>query len=376
MQALYGYFTAVESLKEGSRNELVEMHSLDPAKHDFADKGLFEERKKIAVRLFNENLLKGSVETTEKVDEEVLDNVNNVLHEFSVKLNKEARGRKNEMMKESHRIQETFLKLLILPIEIEHREKLEKEKEEKAYLTKEKKAYPFIDNIIVKTLKEDEDFQLIVGRSGVSWGIEQSEIKSWYREQIRNAEPLASFFNVNKDSTSDKLLVTELFKRVIFKNETITSYLESQSLHWVENQPIIKSLIVKTLKDLNETGEVRLAELTKNGEEDFQFLERLFSDVIEKNDFLEEQIQDKAMNWDVDRIALTDRVILKLALVEMMNSPSIPMKVTINEAIEISKVYSTPKSKQFVNGVLDVLANELTSTGKIRKSGRGLIDNK
>lgn len=376
MQALYGYFTAVESLKEGSRNELVEMHSLDPAKHDFADKGLFEERKKIAVRLFNENLLKGSVETTEKVDEEVLDNVNNVLHEFSVKLNKEARGRKNEMMKESHRIQETFLKLLILPIEIEHREKLEKEKEEKAYLTKEKKAYPFIDNIIVKTLKEDEDFQLIVGRSGVSWGIEQSEIKSWYREQIRNAEPLASFFNVNKDSTSDKLLVTELFKRVIFKNETITSYLESQSLHWVENQPIIKSLIVKTLKDLNETGEVRLAELTKNGEEDFQFLERLFSDVIEKNDFLEEQIQDKAMNWDVDRIALTDRVILKLALVEMMNSPSIPMKVTINEAIEISKVYSTPKSKQFVNGVLDVLANELTSKGKIRKSGRGLIDNK
>ena len=97
---------------------------------------------------------------------------------------------------------------------------------------------------------------------------------------------------------------------------------------------------------------------------------------MKHNDFLEEIIQSKTMNWDVDRIALTDRVILKIALVEMMNSPSIPVKVTINEAIEISKMYSTPKSKQFVNGVLDVLSNELTSSGKIRKSGRGLIDNK
>jgi transcription antitermination protein NusB len=376
MQALYGYFTAVESMKEVSRNELLEMHSLDPAKHDFADKGLFEERKKLAVRLFNENLLKGSVETADKVDAEVLENVNNALLEFSVKLNKEARVRKNEMMKESHRIQETYLKLLILPIEIEHREKLDKEKEEKAYVAKEKRTYPFINNIAVKALKEDEDFQLVVGRAGVSWGSEQQEIKTWYREQIRTAEPMQSFFDISKDSENDPRVVSELFKRVIFKNETIVSYLEAQSLHWSENQPIIKSLIAKTLKDLTEEGTIHLAELTKNGEEDFEFLERLYADVIEQNQFLEEQIQANTKNWDVDRIALTDRVILKLALVEMMNSPSIPMKVTINEAIEISKVYSTPKSKQFVNGVLDVLANELTSTGKIRKSGRGLIDNK
>lgn len=376
MQALYGYFTAVESMKEVSRNELLEMHSLDPAKHDFADKGLFEERKKLAIKLFNQNILKGSVETTEKVDPEVLENVNNVLHEYSVKLNKEARIRKNEMMKESHRIQEMYLKLLILPIEIEQREKLDKEKEEKAYVAKEQKAYPFIENITVQALKEDEDFQREIGRAGVSWGSEQDEIKSWYREQIRIAEPLQGFYDLEKDSKSDKSLVTELFKRVIFKNETITSYLEAQSLHWSENQPIIKSLIVKTLKDMQDSEEIRLAELTKNGEEDFEFLERLYKDVVDQNEFLEEQIQGKTMNWDVDRIALTDRVILKLALVEMMNSPSIPMKVSINEAIEISKVYSTPKSKQFVNGVLDVLANELTSTGKIRKSGRGLIDNK
>ena len=97
---------------------------------------------------------------------------------------------------------------------------------------------------------------------------------------------------------------------------------------------------------------------------------------LEENGALDELIASKTKNWDVDRIALTDLIILKIAFVEMMECPSIPLKVSINEAIEISKLYSTPKSKQFINGVLDVLSNELTSTGKVRKSGRGLIDNK
>ena len=202
------------------------------------------------------------------------------------------------------------------------------------------------------------------------------EIKAWYREQIRTSEALAPFFDPSKKNETKNGVVLELFKRVIFKNDTIVSYLENNQLHWSENQPILKSMVVKTIKAMQDGEELELAELTKNGEEDFKFLERLFLDVIEQNDFLEQAIQSKTMNWDVDRIALTDRVILKLALVEMMNSPSIPVKVTINEAIEISKMYSTPKSKQFVNGVLDVLSNELTSSGKIRKSGRGLIDNK
>ena len=202
------------------------------------------------------------------------------------------------------------------------------------------------------------------------------EIKAWYREQIRTSEALAPFFDPSKKNETKNGVVLELFKRVIFKNDTIVSYLENNQLHWSENQPILKSMVVKTIKAMQDGEELELAELTKNGEEDFKFLERLFLDVIEQNDFLEQAIQSKTMNWDVDRIALTDRVILKLALVEMMNSPSIPVKVTINEAIEISKMYSTPKSKQFVNGVLDVLSNELTSSGRIRKSGRGLIDNK
>lgn len=377
MQALYGYFTAVESMKEVKRNELEEMHALDPAKHDFADKALFEARKKQAVKLFNENLLKGKVEDAKEVEEEVVRNVNDALSEYESLIHKEARVRKNDMMKEAERLQDTYIKLLLLPIEIEQREKLDREKEDKAYIAKEKKPYPFIGNKLVQELKESELLQKEAARSSISWDNEHEDIKAWYREQIRTSEPLQHFFGGQKnEEIPDNDIVLELFKRVVFKNEAISAYLEGNHLQWVENQPIIKSMVVKTIKSLQDGEGLELAELTKNGEDDFKFLERLFMDVVNQNEFLEEIIQSKTMNWDVDRIALTDRVILKLALVEMMNSPSIPVKVTINEAIEISKMYSTPKSKQFVNGVLDVLSNELTSSGKIRKSGRGLIDNK
>jgi len=376
MQALYGYFTAVESLKEVKREELREEHSLDPAKHDFADKALFEKRKKQAVRLFNQNILNTEIISSEEIEVDIKDSVNDSLTSFRNAIDKEASSRKKEMMKEARKIYETYLKILVLPIEMEQREKLDQEKDEKAYITREKKHFPFISDALIDLLKTSEILSKEVAQEHISWGNEQNEIKSWYREQVRTTEMMSPFFKDNATESEGNGVVMELFRRVIFKNETILSYLEDNYLHWSENLPIIKSMVVKTIKGLQDGEELELAELTKNGEDDFKFLDRLFADVIKHNDFLEEMIQKRTKNWDVERIALTDRVILKLALVEMMNSPSIPVKVSINEAIEIAKMYSTPKSKQFINGVLDVLSNELTSSGKIRKSGRGLIDNK
>ena len=90
----------------------------------------------------------------------------------------------------------------------------------------------------------------------------------------------------------------------------------------------------------------------------------------------ESLIAEKTKNWDIERIAATDKIIMEMAIAEMINFPSIPVKVTINEYIEVAKRYSTPKSKVFINGILDVIAGELENTGVIRKSGRGLIDNK
>jgi len=376
MQALYGYFTAVEAIKEVKREDLRQQHSPDSAKHDFTDKPLLKVRTNQAVCLFNQNILSGQVPMKEAIERDISDSVNNALLSYRDALNKEAATRKNAMMKEARSIRHCYLKLLMLPVEIEQQEKLDSEKKDKTCITKPKKHYPFIGDAVIDQLKKTETLSKEVTGGAISWANESHEVRSWYRKQIRSSEALAPFFDVEKEKENENGIVLEFFKRELFRNKEIVSYLENQHLHWKENQPVLKSMVVKTIKALQNGDEFEFAELTKNGEEDFRFLERLFTDVIKENNFLEEVIQKRSENWDVDRMALTDRVILKLALVEMINSPSIPVKVTINEAIEVSKLYSTPKSKQFINGILDVTSNELILQKKIRKSGRGLIDNK
>jgi N utilization substance protein B len=118
-----------------------------------------------------------------------------------------------------------------------------------------------------------------------------------------------------------------------------------------------------------------LMSLSANWQDDKEFAESLYKQTLADDAKYEQLIAESVQNWDVERVALTDKILLKMALCEMHLFRAIPVKVTINEYIEISKIYSTPKSKQFVNGILDKLAQDLTASGAIRKSGRGLLDN-
>jgi N utilization substance protein B len=142
---------------------------------------------------------------------------------------------------------------------------------------------------------------------------------------------------------------------------------------------VVRSLAAKVLKNasnLTEGADEQLPEIAMNWDEDKEFFENIFNFTIENDAASKALISQKTKNWDIERLAFTDKVIISMALAEMKNFPSIPVKVSINEYIDISKTYSTPKSKQFVNGLLDVMAKELIENGEIRKSGRGLLDNK
>ena len=145
---------------------------------------------------------------------------------------------------------------------------------------------------------------------------------------------------------------------------------------WTENKTIIRSMLKKTLKETDQERSLQLAEVSLSPEEDLDFFQKLFEETSKEDLELDELISKNVKNWEIDRIAMVDKIILKMAIAELKNFPSIPVKVTINEYIEISKLYSTPKSKQFINGVLDVLAKDLQKQGIVKKSGRGLIDNK
>ena len=134
--------------------------------------------------------------------------------------------------------------------------------------------------------------------------------------------------------------------------------------------------MLKNVKDHYDSSEEVLPEIAINWEDDKEFFQNIFNLTVENDEINKELISKRTQNWDIERVAQTDKIIISMALTEMKNFPSIPVKVSINEYIDISKTYSTPKSKQFVNGLLDVLSKELTESGEIRKSGRGLLDNK
>ena len=174
-------------------------------------------------------------------------------------------------------------------------------------------------------------------------------------------------------------LADDILKKVIFKNEVILNFFSEKDLNWVEDKSVVRSLASKVLKNaanLHEENESQMPEIAMNWDEDKEFFQNIFNFTIENDINSKALISQKTKNWDIERLAFTDKVIISMAIAEMKNFPSIPVKVSINEYIDISKTYSTPKSKQFVNGLLDVMAKELTESGEIRKSGRGLLDNK
>ncbi len=236
------------------------------------------------------------------------------------------------------------------------------------------------NNQVLKRLRESPEYQAALNRNGVNLDELELEIKEWFRDYIKTAESYQHYLSLGNPSLEEDFdAVDDLLKKVIFKNEVILGFFSEKDLNWTENKSVVRSLAAKVLKNAS-LPEINLAEplpeIAMNWEEDKEFFENIFNFTIANDVSSKVLIADKTKNWDIERLAFTDKVIISMALAEMIHFPSIPVKVTINEYIDISKTYSTPKSKQFVNGLLDVLAKELTDKGQIRKSGRGLLDNK
>ena len=378
MQALYSYFTAQESLKDVVRERLESQFYPDPAKDDFAESDKFTARRKTAARLFIENLQHRSV--AEETEEDVKDAAVRSIEAYHTELRKEQRNIRNVMVNDIADIHKLYFKLVALPLEFAHQEKLEKDKKEKAHIHKESAwRWHFIQNPVIDALTKHEPFTKGLIDLKLSWDKDADQIRTWYKDILKKDPVLIEYQSKEQPTDEEhKEAILHLFKKIIFKNDSINEFLSESDLHWTENKSVLKSLVVKTFqdyeKDLDPSYEMK--EVITNKEDDMEFFEVLFDETLKKSKEWDDLIVKKVKNWDISRVALMDRIILKMALTEMMQFHSIPVKVTINEFIEISKLYSTPKSKQFVNGILDVLANELTSDGVIRKSGRGLIDNK
>jgi len=258
--------------------------------------------------------------------------------------------------------------------------KLADEKKSKTTLLGERtqSSTNLYDNKVIVKLKQDEVYQKLKKDHKINWSNQGDQIRDWYKGVLNKDESFREY--IKKESTNyeeDWVILDYICRGVIFKNDIFTSFFEDIDLDWSENKPIVRSLVLKTIKSIKEeSDEFQIADISYNWEDDSEYVMELFKATTKENDYLESLLVGKLENWDIDRVAMTDKVILKMALAELIYFPSIPTKVTINEFIEISKTFSTPKSKKFVNGILDKLTADLVEQGIIRKSGRGLLDNK
>lgn len=228
-------------------------------------------------------------------------------------------------------------------------------------------------NELIDRIRKYQAFQDEVEKRNLKWNPDL--VRQWFK-LLQKEEAYQQYRNLAVTNfDTDAEMVSYMLRSFIFKNDTVESYFEEQDINWAENKSILRSMTTKTLKSLIEDTALALYELSPNWEDDKEFFKDLFGYAIKDLGKYEELIAQKTANWDVERITAIDKILLEMALSEMTHFSGIPVKVTINEYLELSKIYSTPKSNTFINGVLDTISQELIASGKIKKSGRGLLDN-
>jgi N utilization substance protein B len=233
-------------------------------------------------------------------------------------------------------------------------------------------------NQVIEKLRKDAHYNRLTQQLKCGWVNEEDTVQHWYKGTFGKDPTLKEYLKKESPIYEDDWFILDYICRTfIFKSDVFTSFFESLDLDWVDTKPVVRSLVLKTLKSVKEKdGALQLPDVSYNWEDDSEYVHQLFKKAVRNDDDFETLLMGKLENWDIKRVALTDRILLKMAIAEMVGFPSIPVKVTINEFIEISKTFSTPKSKKFVNGILDGIAIELVKEGVIKKSGRGLLDNK
>ena len=248
----------------------------------------------------------------------------------------------------------------------------------KKYVATEEDKYPnpekFVKNRLLLQLVNNEVLKNeLSNRKLDNWYMNDEYVKIIHKAVISSDIYKEYMSNGEDNYTNDRNMVIQLFKEIIAPNEKIYDYFEDDKLTWVDDFPIVNTFLVKRLKKAKPDSGDRffLPSLLKD-QEDMDFANELLTKTLLNDAKWEKEIEGKTPNWDNDRIAEIDSIVLKMAICELLNFPSIPEKVTLNEYLEIAKEYSTPKSSIFINGVLDKLAKEYKSDGRLQKIGRGL----
>ncbi len=232
----------------------------------------------------------------------------------------------------------------------------------------------FVNNKVLSLFANSEEVLTFIEKYGNNWINYKDVIKNLYNYVVES--PIYQEYMAAKEDSfeADKKFAAKLLEKVIAYFEPLYPTFEEQSIYWNDEVEFVLSMVVKTIKGMNEEdGRVLLIGEFKD-EDDREFVKRLFRKAAINHKDYYELVKKYSKNWEVERVAFVDIVLMEIALAEMVEFVNIPLKVSINEYIEIAKHYSTEKSGVFINGILDKVVKELETEGKIKKAGRGLID--
>lgn len=227
----------------------------------------------------------------------------------------------------------------------------------------------FIENKFIAQLEVNKQLMEFAANQKRSWDNDEDFVKSLYEQLIASDIYKEYMASTETSYEADREFWRKLYKGLIFNNESLDALLEEQSLYWNDDKEIVDTFVLKTIKRFDEKNGANQELLPEfKDEEDQEFARRLFRRTILNCDYYRHLISENTRNWDLDRVALMDVIIMQCALAEILSFPNIPISVSLNEYVDIAKVYSTFKSGGFVNGTLDGIVNQLKKEGKLAKS--------
>lgn len=293
--------------------------------------------------------------------------------------NKEIKQHEKNLLQSVDMVYEMYIWMLSLISEVVEYAEADAEERKHKHLPTAEDLNPqlkILTNRFIVSLNENTEYQAALKKYKVSWTFEPELAKSLFII-LKNSSEYAEYLKKTDDTLlTDKDIIKFIFKKVILKSLLAEQVFEDKFIFWPVDRDVLQALIAKTFKNFSNDDykQNKLAEVTGNWAEDKEFIIELFQQSIRHDAEYQEMISKKTQNWEPERIAMMDTLLMKMAISEFVNFKSIPVKVTINEYLEISKEFSTPKSNSFINGILDKILYELKADNVIKKVGRGLIE--
>jgi len=288
-----------------------------------------------------------------------------------------------ELLNSISKVYELFIWQLSFMVEVKRFAAIRLEENKKKFYPTEEDLNPslkFVNNRVLNYIEDNKDFQRKEELFKVNWAGEQNMIRKFNKE-MRESDYFGKYMKNGKDSLEDdKLFMIKFVDLQLSHFDLLHSFYEEKSVYFSDGYDLVAILLIKFVDMISDKNDELslLPEIYKaspaQSNDDREFLRRLYRKVILEEDELNEILKSRTKNWDYGRIPLMDLLLLKMAIVELTEMPTVPVKVTLNEYIELAKYFSTSKSKTFVNGVLDKLIRDFKEEGKIKKLGRGLVE--